>query len=232
MTATLTVKKSSFTFLTDSDNADNEIENDFFVFSATGIDPEAKLFVEMIEVNTSTEDFTKFLDKNQRIAVAYDVKLLKNGVAVQPDGTLQFKVLIPAELRGKDFDIMHIHAGSEKNMLSYTIEGDYAIFETDKLSEFVFVYEISSFTWLIIALLCLAIVEACTLRFFMGKNRKGYIAKFRAVYPPFLFGMFIPNWQAACLAALAIVVAGLTIANVLCALKLVVKSLGKWVKSL
>ena len=221
MTATLTVKQSSFTFLTDAENAEDEIENDFFVSCETGVDPDANLIVEMIETKTSTEDLEQFLEKNQRIGVAYDVKLLKDGATVQPDGTLQFKVLIPADLRGKDFEIMHIHAGSEKNILSYTIDGDYVIFETDKLSEFVFVYETGSLVWLVIVLACLALAEAGALVFLMNKNDKVKRVKLGAAYPPFLFGMFIPGWQIVCVAALAAVVVGLAAVDVIYALKLV-----------
>ena len=221
MTATLTVKQSSFTFLTDAENAEDEIENDFFVSCETGVDPDANLIVEMIETKTSTEDLEQFLDKKQRIGVAYDVKLLKDGATVQPDGTLQFKVLIPADLRGKDFEIMHIHAGSEKNILSYTIDGDYVIFETDKLSEFVFVYETGSLVWLVIVLACLALAEAGALVFLMNKNDKVKRVKLGAAYPPFLFGMFIPGWQIVCVAALAAVVVGLAAVDVIYALKLV-----------
>ena len=221
MTATLTVKQSSFTFLTNSENAEGEVENDFFVSCETGVDPDANLIVEMIETKTSTEDLEQFLEKNQRIGVAYDVKLLKDGAIVQPDGTLQFKVLIPAELRGKDFEIMHIHAGSEKNILSYTIDGDYVIFETDKLSEFVFVYETGSLVWLVIVLACLALAEAGALVFLMNKNDKVKRVKLGAAYPPFLFGMFIPGWQIVCVAALTAVVVGLAAVDVIYALKLV-----------
>ena len=221
MTATLTVKQSSFTFLTDAENAEDEVENDFFVSCETGVDPDANLIVEMIETKTSTEDLEQFLEKNQRIGVAYDVKLLKDGATVQPDGTLQFKVLIPADLRGKDFEIMHIHAGSEKNILSYTIDGDYVIFETDKLSEFVFVYETGSLVWLVIVLACLALAEAGALVFLMNKNDKVKRVKLGAAYPPFLFGMFIPGWHIVCVAALAAVVVGLAAVDVIYALKLV-----------
>ena len=67
--------------------------------------------------------------------------MLKDGSIVRPDGTLQFRILIPEELKGKDFSIVHIHNGNETSTIEYQIDGDYVVFESDKLSEFIFVYE-------------------------------------------------------------------------------------------
>jgi hypothetical protein len=214
MAATLTVKKSAFSFQTQGEATD-----DFTVTTEAGVDPDANLIVELIEAEKSTEDFAKFLEKNQKVGIAYDVKLLKDGAAVQPDGTLKFKVLIPEELRGKDFDIMHIHADVEKTVLEYEIEGDFVVFESDKLSEFVFVYETGSLMLLVILLAVIA-AELVVLLSLLRKKVQQKRMKLSAVYPPFVFGMFVPQWQIACIIGLLGAIAVLAGANVFYALKL------------
>ncbi len=214
MAATLTVKKSAFSFQTQGGAS-----NDFTVTTEAGVDPDANLIVELIEAAKSTEDFAKFLNKNQKVGIAYDVKLLKDGATVQPDGTLKFKVLIPAELRGKEFDIMHVHADTETAMLDYEIEGDFVVFESDKLSEFVFVYETGSLMWLVILLAVIA-AELGILLSLLKKKARQQSVKLSAVYPPFVLGMFVPQWQIACIIGLLGAIAVLAGANVFYALKL------------
>ena len=214
MEATLTVKKSSFSFQTQGEAAD-----DFTVTAVAGVDPSTDLVVELIEAEKTTADFAKFLEKNQKVGIAYDVKLLKDGAAVQPDGTLKFKVLIPVELRGKDFGIMHVHAGVETAMLEYEVEGDFVVFESDKLSEFVFVYETGSLLWLVILLAAIA-AELGMLLWLLRRKTQQKSVKLSAVYPPFVFGMFVPQWQIACIIGLLGAIAVLAGANVFYALKL------------
>ena len=135
MTATLTIKNASLVFNT---NAENETTDDVIISVVDGIDPTKELMVEQVE---ETEKYAEFIGDNQKVAIAYDIKMLKDGAIVQPDGTLQFKIFIPEELRGKDFSIIHIHNGNETSAIEYQIDGDYVVFESDKLSEFIFVYE-------------------------------------------------------------------------------------------
>jgi hypothetical protein len=113
--------------------------------------------------------------------VAYDIKLLKDGVSVQPDGTLKIKILIPEELRDKEFGVMHIHNGNQTIMLEYTIDGDYVVFTTTKLSEFVFVYEVGSLLWVVILLAVVAMAEVGLLVYMMRKNKKSKAYKMNAV---------------------------------------------------
>ena len=108
--------------------------------------------VLVVEAVEEVDSYEEFISKNQKVAIAYDIKLLKDGASVQPEGTLQFRVLIPEELMGKDFSIIHIHNGNETSVIEYQIDGDYVVFESDKLSEFIFVYDAPSMLWLIIVL--------------------------------------------------------------------------------
>ena len=81
------------------------------------------------------------ISDKEDIAVAYDVSLFQDGVSVQPNGIIRVKMLIPSNLLGIQFRIVHIHDGQEIGNVDYTVDDNYAVIETDKLSAFVFVYE-------------------------------------------------------------------------------------------
>ena len=215
--AVLIINKDSLSFNT---NTENEI-HDIIISSDGGIDPTKELVVELIEIEESVKDFTEFLGKKEKVAVAYDVKLFKDGMSVQPDNTLKFRVLIPEDLKGKDFSIMHIHNGNEKDILEYEIDGEYIIFETDKLSEFVFVYEMGSLLWVVILLAVVALLETVFLLYLINKNKKLKSTKLTAAYPPFIFGMFIPEWHLALIIIFVIIVVALAVVDTIYALKVI-----------
>ena len=217
-TAVLTIKTATLVFDT---NADDDFESDIIVSAKDGIDPNKELVVKLIESDKTTEDYKEFIDKNQKVAVAYDVKLLKDGAIVQPDGSLQFKILIPMELVGKNFSILHIHNETEKSVIEYQIDGDYVVFETDKLSDFVFVYDMGSLLWVIIVLGVVALLEIAFLVFLFIKNKSFKSAKLASVYPPFIFGMFIPKSQLVLIIVLAVIVIALAVVAILFALKVI-----------
>ena len=182
--------------------------------TGSGIDPTKELVVDIIE---NTEDYQEFVDKNQRVALVYDIKLIQDNVSVQPDGKLQFRILIPEQLRGREFSIVHIHDGNETVIVDYQIDGDYVVFESDKLSEFVFVYDMGSLVWLIILLSVIATLETLFLVYLSKKKNNG--KKLASVYPPFVFGMFLSKGQLALVIILAVAVVALTIVSILWAIK-------------
>ena len=218
MNAVLTIKTASMAF--DTNKGDDKPE-DVIVIAPEGIDPNKELYVEMVAMEELDKEFSNFAPKGHRVGIAYDVKLLIDGVSVQPDDTLIIKMLIPEELKGKNFSIMHVHNnGDEVDILTHTIEGDYVIVETDKLSEFVFVYEIASFTWLIILLTITVVLEVCLLAFLIYKKKHCKKVKLNAAYPPFIFGMFLPLSQLVVVIILAVTLVALTTTNVIFACKL------------
>ena len=219
MTATLTIKKVLFTFDT---NTEDDASEDIIISSSNGIDPNKQLVVQLVESEKTAEKYKELIDKNQKVAVAYDVKLLKDGASVQPDGTLKFKILIPTELIGKNFSIIHIHNGNETSVIDYTVDGDYIVFESDKLSEFVFVYDMGSLVWLIIVLAIIAIFEIAFLLYLYIKNNQIVKnKKIASVYPPFIFGMFISETQLVLVIVLAVVVIALAVISILSAVKII-----------
>jgi hypothetical protein len=139
---------------------------------------------------------------------------------VQPDGTLQFKVLIPEELRGKSFSVIHIHDSNEVNTIEHQVNGDYVVFESDKLSDFVFVYEVQSLLWLVVVLAVIVVAEIAAFVFFVKKKKQLKGVKLASVYPPFVFGMFVPEMHLVLIIALAIAAIALAAIDVIFAVGL------------
>ncbi|MBO5867083.1 MAG: hypothetical protein J6Q55_03430, partial [Clostridia bacterium] len=213
MTATLTINRDVQSYVNPETN-----KQDVIVSSNEGIDPTKDLVVELVEKEVSDEAYDEFLQDNQKVAVAYDIKLLQNNISVQPDGTITIKILIPQELKNRDFEIFHIHDG-KKVAVEYRIEGDYAVFETNKLSEFMFVYNMGSILWLVIVLAVIVLMEIGFLLFLSKKQKQSNTTKVLGAYPPFVLGMFIAEWQVILFIALAVAVAVLAVVIIISATK-------------
>ncbi len=113
-----------------------------------------ELYVELLEDFSNYEIYKEHID--DEIHSIYDVTLKMNGVSVQPDGMLRLKLYIPASLQNGDFTLYHLHEGIS-TVIEYTIEEEYAIFEVDRLSEFLFISNSKedsfSILWLILNLI-------------------------------------------------------------------------------
>ena len=218
MTARLVIKQSK---LEPETNLDEGHESDVIVSSPEGIDPSKELVIEMIEITKEENDYSEYLERNQKALTAYDIKLLdENGIETQPDGTLIIKILIPEELRGKEFSIMHIHSDKEKKMIEYTIEGDYAVIHIDELSEFVFVYERISLVWIIVVLAVMFLINVALFISLKNKTKKSKELKLASFAPVSLIGIFISEIEFVILIVLSIVVITLSIVNIIYALRL------------
>ena len=135
-----------------------------------GVEPNAKLEVVVLsnkdssQVNTLRDVLNAELKKYDTIFKVYDISLKMGDVEVQPDGTLTLKLIVPEELLNTEFKLYHIHTGAtgQKEISEVEFNGanelGYIIVQTDKLSEFVFVYEKNSLTPLIITFACLTFV--------------------------------------------------------------------------
>lgn len=111
-------------------------EREIVVTAPNGFAPDIELVVTEIENYAQYESIAQTV--NGEINLAYDVALKSNGVTIQPDGTLTIKLRIPENLQGKNFKLFHIY-GSEAKDMEYTVDGDYGVVNTDRLSEFIFV---------------------------------------------------------------------------------------------
>ncbi len=77
-----------------------------------------------------TEDAKEFIEETQEVKKVYDVKLFKDDVEVQLDGTLKIK--IPYE-GIKNPILIRKNANGSYEKINYTIENGYLIYETDEL---------------------------------------------------------------------------------------------------
>ncbi len=113
-------------------------EREIVVAAPNGFAPDIELVVTEIENYAQYESIAQTV--NGEINLAYDVTLKSNGVTIQPDGTLTIKLRIPENLQGKNFNLFHLY-GSETTDMEYTVDGDFAVVNTDRLSQFIFVGE-------------------------------------------------------------------------------------------
>ncbi|MCI9523714.1 MAG: hypothetical protein HFF01_01515, partial [Erysipelotrichaceae bacterium] len=76
------------------------------------------------------EEAKDFISEEQEVKKVYEIKLFKDDVEVQPDGTL--KVKIPYE-RIKNAMLVRKNAQGTYEKIDYTIEGSYLVYETEEL---------------------------------------------------------------------------------------------------
>lgn len=102
-----------------------------------------------VSVDKSSEEYTKVLsklDKNEKIAKVYDIKLLDdNDDEIQPNDideglTINVQITIPKGISTVKLKILHIHSSADVEYIEdYTISSDKISFNIDCLSEFAFV---------------------------------------------------------------------------------------------
>ena len=136
ITATLTIKS----IVVENDVKDEEtgkpvakVEND------KGFDPDTQLEVSPFEEGNADENVN--VSKKEEIIGSYELDLQQNGSSVQPDGDVVVKLLVPVSLGGRDFRIAHVQDGVELGNMPYEIVDGYAVIQTSKLGEFVFIAE-------------------------------------------------------------------------------------------
>ncbi len=194
MTATLTIKQATIEKVVDSGD---ENKPDVVISEEGGTDPsEQFVIVKQEKVPTAIQENVQ---RNEIVYAVYDITLHSDGVSIQPSGELTIKLLIPDDAKGRTFRILHLH-GDEVTEVEYTVDGDYAVFTVDKLSEFSIVVDnTGSAWWLIILLAIIIVIEiiliACKKRKTKSKSKKLYAAAG-------LFGGVIPVAQIVLLAVL------------------------------
>ncbi len=119
-----------------------------------GFAPNVEIVItEILPENVETGDA---VSKKEVVGAAFDIIMKADGATVQPDGKINIKLLIPTDLLDKDFYILHKHNG-EFSKVDFTVEGGYAVFSVDKLSEFIFVYD-APFAWWIVVVSAVAVL--------------------------------------------------------------------------
>lgn len=156
------------------------------------ITPESSLVVKEISMedfplDTSSVKYRRYIAENEEVVFSYDIN-----VSGKVGGTLELRVLIPKEVKGNEFKMLHIHGNEtyyDVDVVNYSIEGDYVVFEISNFSTFSFVCEKDmGLAWWAILLICFAILVVLlaglylTLFFIWKKNGT---SKVKALIPYF-----------------------------------------------
>lgn len=184
------INQNQITEATVLDAEGNKIDkNEVLIISVSqgGLSPDVSLKAEIFdaddkeELQTIKAQLGLLLKKYDKIFKVTDVSLILNGQSIQPENSITLKMLVPEELVNANFKLYHIHIDEKgKEIISEIDYSDvdangYIVFQTDKLSSFVFVYEQSSLVGLIITFACLAVLMLALLVvqiIWFVKNRK------------------------------------------------------------
>ena len=80
-------------------------------------------------------------DEDKKIVELYDVKILLEGVSIQPDGAIRIRIKLSAKLLAEAgyLQIIHINDAGEYEVVPHWIEGNAIVFEVDHLSQYAIV---------------------------------------------------------------------------------------------
>lgn len=168
--------------------------------SGNGIAPDLSLSVKVASlddaetINSVKAKLGENIKKYDKIFVVYDVSLTDGSETKQPEGLVTLKMKVPSELTGAKFTLFHIHTDASGNQTIKAMDYDgvsedgYIIVQTDKLSEFVFVYAQASLVPLVVlfAVLSAALIALLVLQIIMlSKKKKKSSTALAAAVPVF-----------------------------------------------
>ena len=160
MTAIITVNSIQISH-TDDDTAITVVVID----TPEGVHPETALIVTPARASY----FEEAIGSDERVTAAYDISLQKDGEAVATEGMLTVRLLKPATA-SENFRLVAFD-GVKVTEIEYEIDGDYVVFETDKLAEYAFIVnDQPSYTLLFIVLL--AVLFLAEVLFIIWKHAK------------------------------------------------------------
>ncbi len=137
------------------------VEKAMLSVDGTGyIVPDTKLLVTEISasefpLDQNSTKFRKYIAENEEIVFSYDIK-----VTGEIAGKLELRVLLPEAVKNKDFKLLHVH-GNETyytvDVVDYSIDGDYVVFNLVDFSTFSFVCQKdNTLAWWAILILAIA----------------------------------------------------------------------------
>ena len=183
-----------------SHTADEVDIPDVVIDAPEGVHPEAALVVTPARASY----FEEAVGNNERVTAAYEISLLKDGEAVATEGMLTVRLLKPATA-SENFRLVAFD-GVKVTEIEYEIDGDYVVFETDKLAEYAFIVNGQpSYTLLFIVLLAIALLtEVLFIIWKHAKMRRDKKAPFAAAGA---FLTFVAQNEITLLAVLGVAVA-------------------------
>ncbi len=152
MTATLTINQSKVV-----DFINGNYKPHVEATTEGGFAPNVEIVIT--QVSAKNNKIEEVISAFNKVNAIYDISMIYDGVEVQPSEKTTIKLLIPEKLKNKNFKIYHNHNG-EFTEIEYALQGDYAVFTVDKLSEFSFVY--FAFPWWLVVIAVLVIASGIT----------------------------------------------------------------------
>jgi hypothetical protein len=120
-----------------NEEIDGAGEGDVFVECLEGMPADTVLEIKLAtaNLNISVAQVQTEFGEGKELKAAYSVALLRNGVAVQPNGTLTVKIkLTQAQMMCSELFIVHVSDTGEFTLYDSRVEDGYIVFETDHLS--------------------------------------------------------------------------------------------------
>ncbi len=197
------INQNQITNATIKDSAGNNVDsNDVLLINVSGggLNPDVKLSAEIFDTKDSEELKTikaqlgTLMKKYDKIFKVADVSLVLNEESIQPENNITLKMLVPKELVNTNFRLYHIHIdGNGKEIISEidysdVDENGYIVFQTDKLSSFVFVYKQTSLLGLVITFVVLTVLMLALLvvqLIWFKKNKTGAKTAVASAVPVF-----------------------------------------------
>ena len=94
-----------------------------------------KIDIVTAELDISTDHIFESVDQNMELKAAYEIKLMRNGIEVEPDGTIVVRIkLTDAQKMCSDLRIYHIDDNNKMTFYESEVHDGYIVFETDHLS--------------------------------------------------------------------------------------------------
>lgn len=164
-----------------TDTVGNKKEIEIDIVSKDDKPINVKMYVEMITdaVDIEEDKTVSAVGERFNLSSAYTIKLLQNGVEIAPNTTLTVKIKLNAkEQKSNNLKFFYLHDDGTMEEHDFTRDGEYLVFETDHLSEWLIfsdynnVAGFASYALLIILPILLAIATMGFALIVIGKNRK------------------------------------------------------------
>ena len=120
-----------------NEEIDGAGESDAFVECPEGMPADTVLEIKLVTANLNLpeEQVKAAFGADKELKAAYSVALLRNGVAVQPNGTLTVKIkLTEAQMMCRELLVAHVATDGRMTLYDSRVENGYIVFETDHLS--------------------------------------------------------------------------------------------------
>ena len=99
-----------------------------------------KIDIATAELNITRDHIYDVVAPNMEIKAAYSIKLIRNGIEVEPDGFITVKIkLTDAQKMCSDLRIYHIDDNNTMTLYESVVQDGYIIFRTDHLSHWAIV---------------------------------------------------------------------------------------------